>query len=83
MSDVNLISTEEILSVPASEVLSRVATSPGGLTAEEVSKRLEDYGHNEITRKVKRPVLIEFLSHFKSPVTIHTNNCGYRIRCVG
>jgi P-type Mg2+ transporter len=70
LSDIELIGNEEILSLPSTEVLSRLGTSMRGLTGEEASKRLADYGYNGVVRKGKKPVLIEFFSHFKSPVTI-------------
>ncbi len=66
----SLISTEEILSLPSGELLSRLDTSAAGLTTEEVAERLENYGPNEVTKKRKRPVLIEFFSHFRSPLVI-------------
>jgi Mg2+-importing ATPase len=66
----DLISTEEILSLPSGELLNRLGTSAAGLTTEEVARRLETYGSNEVARKGKRPVLIEFLSHFRNPLVI-------------
>ncbi len=68
--DTNLISIKDILSMPPEDVPARLGTSTTGLTGEEVERRLEIYGSNEVARKSKRPVLIEFLSHFISPVTI-------------
>ncbi len=68
--DADLISTEEILSLPADEVLSRVGTLATGLTIEEVEKRLETYGSNEVAQKGKRSAPIEFLRHFRSPLVI-------------
>jgi Mg2+-importing ATPase len=66
----DLISTEEILSLPSGELLSRLGTSATGLSNEEVIRRLETYGSNEVARKGKRSVFIEFLSHFRSPLVI-------------
>jgi Mg2+-importing ATPase len=68
--DADLISTKEILSLPSDEVLSRVGTLATGLTTEEVEKRLETYGSNEVARKGKRSAPIEFLLHFRSPLVI-------------
>jgi Mg2+-importing ATPase len=65
-----MISTEEMLSLPSGELLSRAGTSATGLTTEDVARRLETYGPNEVGKKGKRPVFIEFLSHFKSPLVI-------------
>ncbi len=61
---------EEFLCAPANELLARFGSSMNGLSTEEVESRLETYGPNEVSRKGKRPVFIEFLSHFKSPVTL-------------
>jgi len=69
-SGADLISTKEILSLPSSEILSRLATSPAGLTIEEVTKRLEDYGYNSVIRKGKKSAISEFLLHFRSPLVI-------------
>jgi len=68
--DTSLISTAEILSLPSNELLSRLGTSSTGLTTEEVIRRSETYGPNEVGKKGKKPVFIEFLSHFKSPLVI-------------
>ena len=66
----NLISTEEILSLPSNEVLSRLAASPAGLTTEAVTERLETYGYNNIIRKGRKSTPLEFFSHFRSPLVI-------------
>jgi Mg2+-importing ATPase len=66
----HMIDPQEILSLPPEQVMPRLNTSPSGLNAEEAESRLEAYGPNEIARKGKRSVFIEFLSHFRSPVTI-------------
>ena len=65
-----MIDPREILSLPPEEVLDRLHTSASGLAAEEAASRLETYGSNEVARKGKRSAPLEFLSHFKSPVTI-------------
>jgi P-type Mg2+ transporter len=69
-SDSSLLSSEESLSLPAGEVLYRLQTSLEGLTSEEVQTRLEHYGHNEVTRRGRVPVVVRFFTHFRSPVTI-------------
>ena len=67
----NLINTQEVLSLPAEEIVSQLGSSLiTGLSTEEASERLENYGSNEVARKGKRSAPIEFLAHFKSPVTI-------------
>ena len=40
------------------------------MPAEEAAKRLEIYGYNEVSLRKRASVFIEFLSHFKSPLTI-------------
>ncbi|MCX6003464.1 MAG: HAD-IC family P-type ATPase, partial [Chloroflexi bacterium] len=64
-----MVSTAETLSLPSSEFIGRLDTSVTGLTTEEVQNRLEIYGSNQIEGK-KKSVIIDFLSHFKSPITI-------------
>jgi Mg2+-importing ATPase len=66
----DLISAGEILSLSSCDFMTRLGTSTSGLTTEEAEKRLEIYGSNEVAKKKKTSVVIEFLSHFKSPVTI-------------
>jgi Mg2+-importing ATPase len=41
-----------------------------GLTSEEAENRLEVYGRNELAKKHKRSVIVEFFLHFKSPLVI-------------
>ena len=45
-------------------------TSTTGLSSEEAAKRLETYGTNEVARGKKRSGIVEFLLHFRSPVTL-------------
>ena len=66
----DLMSTGEILSLSSGDFMTRLGTSTSGLTTEEAENRLETYGSNEVARKKKTSIVIEFLSHFKSPVTI-------------
>ena len=65
-----LITADEALTLPASEVLSRLGTSPQGLNSEEATGRLDVYGTNELARKQKRSGIVSFLLHFKSPLII-------------
>ena len=64
------VKPEDIVCAPANDLLNRFGTSLDGLTPEEVESRLETYGLNQIAQKGPRPVFVEFLSHFKSPVTL-------------
>jgi Mg2+-importing ATPase len=65
-----LPSVEEILRLPSEEVLARLNTSLLGLSSEEAEKRLTIYGYNELVKKRKRTTIIDFLSHFRSPLII-------------
>jgi Mg2+-importing ATPase len=65
-----LPSTEEILTLPVEELLKRLNTSLAGLSSGDVEERLKVFGYNEFVRKKKRAAIIEFLSHFKSPLII-------------
>jgi Mg2+-importing ATPase len=62
--------TEELLDLSIDELFVRLNTSQIGLTSQEAESRLEIYGHNEIAKRKKRTTIIEFLSHFKSPLII-------------
>jgi len=62
--------TEELLSLPTNELLTRLETTTAGLSSKEADERLETYGPNELARKKKRAAIINFLSRFKSPIVI-------------
>ncbi len=53
------------LSVP--DTLEKLAASANGLTHEEAGKRLEEYGHNEITEKKANP-LVKLFGYFWGPI---------------
>ncbi|MEM2751100.1 MAG: magnesium-translocating P-type ATPase, partial [Nitrososphaerales archaeon] len=61
---------EKVLTSPIEELFSHLKTSLNGLSSEEVKKRLEVFGYNEIVKKRKRVIIIDFLSYFKSPLII-------------
>ena len=65
-----VINAAEALMLPTDEFLNRMETSTAGLSSEEAARRLEIYGTNEIAQKRKRSGIIEFLLHFRSPVTL-------------
>ncbi|MEN3055734.1 MAG: magnesium-translocating P-type ATPase [Candidatus Methanosuratincola petrocarbonis] len=64
------IKTEELASISLEEVFSRLRSSPSGLTSEEADSRLQVCGRNEIARRKKRSAVVDFLSHFKSPLLV-------------
>ena len=52
------------------EVLTELNASREGLTTEEVTSRLEQYGLNEIAQKDRRSILSLFIESFKDPMVI-------------
>jgi Mg2+-importing ATPase len=62
--------SDELLALPVDELLPRLETSLNGLSSQEVERRLEVYGRNELARKKKRAAIVEFLLHFRSPLII-------------
>ena len=64
------VTSEEILTLPTDELLSRLGTSTQGLSSQEAEQNLNIYGTNELARKRKRSGIISFLLHFKSPLII-------------
>jgi len=62
------LDARELLGLPADELLARLGTSRSGLSSEEAERRLGLYGPNELARRRKRTVALEFLSHFRSPL---------------
>jgi Mg2+-importing ATPase len=57
-------------SIPASELLQQLQTSPEGLTSDEVRERLHRYGPNFLKPKKKSDALTLLLSQFKSPIIL-------------
>ena len=58
---------DDLKSLPLSEVEKQLATSPDGLTQGEATKRLAQYGPNEIAEDRTNP-LLKFLSYFWGPI---------------
>jgi Mg2+-importing ATPase len=65
-----MLSAEELLSLPAEQLFSRLETSKSGLSAEEAENRLELYGPNELAHGKKHSAVMQFLLNFKSPLVI-------------
>jgi Mg2+-importing ATPase len=65
-----LPSDDETLTLPVEELLKRLNTSLAGLSSEDVEERLKIFGYNELIKKRKRVVIIDFLFHFKNPLII-------------
>jgi Mg2+-importing ATPase len=64
------VTPDEMVSLPADVLMNRLGTSAAGLTTEEATARLETYGSNEVARREHGSVILEFASHFKSPLVI-------------
>jgi Mg2+-importing ATPase len=62
--------TNNYSSLPAEKILKNLQTSKNGLSEHEAKKRLTLYGRNVIAEKKEINVILEFLSHFKSPLII-------------
>ncbi|MEO7058378.1 MAG: plasma-membrane proton-efflux P-type ATPase [Lapillicoccus sp.] len=57
----------DLKSLPMAQVMSRLGSSPEGLTQAEAAKRLTTYGPNEIAEHKTNP-LLKFLSYFWGPI---------------
>ena len=58
---------DDLKTLPMSEVVKRLVTTTDGLSQAEATKRLTQYGPNEITEKKTNP-LLKFLSYFWGPI---------------
>jgi Mg2+-importing ATPase len=58
----------EVGDLSVEELLARLESSKSGLTSREAENRLKIYGYNELAKRKKRRVIVEFLSRFKSPL---------------
>ena len=58
---------DDLTSLPMSEVEKRLGTSSDGLSQAEASKRLAQYGPNEIAEHTTNP-LLKFLTYFWGPI---------------
>jgi len=64
------LSTDEILGNPSEELFTRLNSSMNGLSPEEAERRLDVYGPNELAKKRKHSLIVDFLLHFKNPLVI-------------
>ncbi|MEM3388600.1 MAG: cation-transporting P-type ATPase [Thermoproteota archaeon] len=62
--------TKELLALPIGQLLVRLDTSWSGLTSQEAERRLKIYGYNELAKRKKRAIVIQFLLHFRNPLVI-------------
>ena len=52
------------------EVMTALGTTERGLSSAESSARLEQYGPNDVSQIRQRPLLVQYLSHFKNLLVI-------------
>ncbi|MCL2134683.1 MAG: magnesium-translocating P-type ATPase [Candidatus Bathyarchaeota archaeon] len=64
------LSSVEILGSSVEDLFVRLGSSFDGLSVEEAERRLEVFGRNELAKRHKRSVFVDFLLHFKSPLVI-------------
>ena len=60
-------SKDDLKSIPMAEVEKKLGSSPDGLTQAEATKRLAQYGPNELEEK-KTNLILKFLSYFWGPI---------------
>jgi plasma-membrane proton-efflux P-type ATPase len=65
--DEKTIKTSDYLKVSLQEAMGLLKTNADGLSAEEVKKRLKEFGYNEITEAKKNP-LLQFLRRYWGPM---------------
>jgi H+-transporting ATPase len=60
-------SKDDLKSIPIADVEKKLGSSPDGLTQAEATKRLTQYGPNELEEK-KTNLILKFLSYFWGPI---------------
>ena len=70
MSNQDSQNNQSFWSVPTSELLTQLQTTPKGLTDHEAEKRLTKYGSNLLTPKKRSDTLTLLLNQFKSPLIL-------------
>ncbi|WXG44406.1 MAG: magnesium-translocating P-type ATPase [Promethearchaeati archaeon SRVP18_Atabeyarchaeia-1] len=65
-----MASAEEFLGLTGEKVLGRLDTSISGLTHDEVSRRIEKFGYNELARRKRRTGAVKFALRFRSPLLV-------------
>ena len=73
-------STADLKTLPMPEVQKQLASSPDGLTQSEATKRLTQYGPNEITEHQTNP-LLQFLSYFWGTDSVDDRGGGDPLGC--
>jgi Mg2+-importing ATPase len=70
LNNQNIQDNQSFWSIPTSDVLQQLQTTPKGLTGEEAEKRLTKYGSNLLAPKKRSDTLTLLLTQFKSPLII-------------
>lgn len=65
-----MLSAEELISLQIEQIYTRLESSQSGLSSEEVERRLDFYGSNELAHGKKHSAIVQFLMNFKSPLVI-------------
>ncbi len=64
------IGPEDVWTEPKDRLLSRLATSPAGLTSAEAARRLTEFGPNDASKVKRSPPWLQFLARFANPLVI-------------
>ena len=60
----------EFWSLPATELLAQLQTTPQGITGDEAEQRLRRYGSNILAPRKGSDSFVLLLTQFKSPITL-------------
>ena len=72
------VTTDEVLTLPAEDLLSRLGTSTQGLSSQEAERRIGIYGTNELARKTKTLGDNQFFASLQKPLNFNSFIC----RCI-
>ncbi|VVB73926.1 putative copper-exporting P-type ATPase A [uncultured archaeon] len=62
---------KRMLCSPIEQLLSDLGSDPRtGLSQKDIHRRQALYGHNELAKRKKAPLLVDFLSHFANPLIL-------------
>ena len=64
------IANFEYASYTQEVIFEKLGTSIKGLSVDEVERRLEEYGYNEVAQRKKHSILFEIISKFSNPLVI-------------
>ena len=64
------LGSDEVWKLPADRILSRLATTPTGLSTAEAQSRLKTFGPNDTANAKRSPLWLQFLARFRNPLVI-------------